>query len=115
MATNGRSNGRKTKTKIVRGKKQLPIEYMLKLGFEFTQVSEPHGLGLGTSLTIPIRKGAGDRLSKYKKEDVAAVLRQLADVVETGDYSKIDPAFGTMMSGMKAGVAAGKKHANKPN
>jgi len=102
------SNGKSKKVKIVRGRKAHPVEYRLKLSFELQQVEELGGTSVSGSMMLPIRKGAGERLGKYKKEDVAAVLRQLADVVEKGDYSALDPTIGAAFSAGVASVKTGK-------
>ncbi len=106
------------KTTIVRGRKQEPVEYKVKIGLELVGLggsgSESEGIRTKFELELPIRKGAGDRLGKYKKEDVAAMIRQLADVIQSGD-----PTMFTELSkhGMKVGVKKpnGKGKANEAN
>jgi hypothetical protein len=103
-------NGKSAKVKVVRrGHKEQPVEYKLTLAFDLHQVEELGGTSVSGTMTVPIRKGAGDRLAKYKKEDVAAVLRQIADVVEKGDYSAFDPNLGAAIeSGIASVRGAGK-------
>ncbi len=89
----------KNKKVVTRGRKQEPIESKLKLSFEWQEAEELGGTLVSGSMTVPIRKHAFDRLSRLKKEDAAAALRQLADAVEKGGLSSIDPTFYVAMAG----------------
>jgi len=96
------------KTKIVRGRKQAPIDYRLSFSVDLQQAEELGGTRTSFAMTVPIRRGATSRLAKYKKEEVAALLRQVADLVEKGDYATLGPDFNMAI---KAGAAASKKPA----
>lgn len=96
MATNGK------KMKVKRGIKHYPVEYVLKLSFEIQQRPDLGGMSVSGATTIPIRQGAGERLGRYKKEDVAAAIRQLADFIEQGSDPASIAAIGEMLSSAKA-------------
>jgi hypothetical protein len=91
------------------GLKKYPVEYKLTLAVDLEQAECLGGMHTSFEMTVPIRKGAGDRLAQYKKEDVVVALRQLADYVETQDPSSLSPLFGAAMAGGMSGVKAGKK------
>jgi hypothetical protein len=103
----------KSKVVVKRGRKQEPVEYKLKLSFALQQSEELGGTCMSGELTVPIRKGAGARLGKYKKEEVAALLKQLAEMIETGNYASLDPSFAAAMQAGLAGAKAGHAHVRK--
>src|ERR1700732_2169812 len=102
----------KSKVVVKRGRKQEPVEYKLTLAFALQQAEELGGMRTSGELVVPIRKGAGARLGKYKKEEVAALLRQLAEIVGTGTF---DPSFAAAMQAGLAGAKAGTRTSARPS
>jgi len=101
-------NGSKIRPGKIKGKP--PIEWKVRVVFEATKVDD--GTQLITGGTVPIRKGAFDRLAKYSPKEVATVLRKIADAVETGDFTAFDPRIAAALAG---GIEGVKKTVAKAN
>jgi len=111
MGQGAKIMGKTKKVKIVRG--QAPVAYKLTLSFDLEQPEDKGGMHTGGTLTVPIREGAFDRLTRYKKEDVASMLRLLADHVEKGEYGTIDPSLAAALAGGMGAMKATKNGKGK--